>query len=94
MNFDLNSILGGGSTSSTPLFDPAKLMEPLIPYIIVLTVISILITLLYIMNVINTWRSHRATIEMRNILREMNARDKVRSDFVQDDMQPTAPPQK
>ena len=80
MNLDLNSLLGGASSGSTnSLFDPAKLLEPLMPFIIIISIASVLISALYILNVINTWRSHRATIEMRNILREMNERDKARS---------------
>lgn len=78
MNFDINSLLGN-SSSSTSLLDPARLIAPLMPYIIAMTIISIFIAALYVMNVVNTWRSHRATIEMRDILREMNERDKARN---------------
>jgi hypothetical protein len=35
--------------------------------------------LLYIVNAVTTYRAHRANIEMRDILREMNERDKARS---------------
>lgn len=76
MNFDLGSLLG---TSSASVFDPAQLLAPLMPFFIIMTLVGILITVLYVVNVINTFRSHRATIEMRNILREMNERDKARS---------------
>ena len=76
MNFDLDSLLG---TPSASVFDPAQLLAPLMPFFIVMTGVGFLITVLYIINVINTFRSHRATIEMRNILREMNERDKARS---------------
>lgn len=76
MNFDLDSLLG---TPSASVFDPAQLLAPLMPFFIIMTLVGILITVLYVVNVINTFRSHRATIEMRNILREMNERDKARS---------------
>lgn len=78
MNFDLDSLLNGPSSPSS-LLDPTRLLEPIMPFILVITAVSILITVLYIVNVINTWRSHRATIEMRNILREINERDKART---------------
>lgn len=78
MNLDLNSLVTSGTSSASSLFDPAKLLAPLMPFIIASTVALALIVILYVVNVINTFRSHRATIEMRNILREMNERDKVR----------------
>lgn len=78
MNFDLDSLLNG-SSSPTSVLDPTQLLAPLMPFFIIMTVISLVITVLYIVNVINMFRSHRATIEMRNILREMNERDKARS---------------
>lgn len=71
---DINSILGGSGGSSTSLFDPAKLIEPLMPFIIALTIVSILITILYVISIIDKWRQGRAIIETRNILREMNER--------------------
>ena len=77
--FDINSILDGSSGSTTSLFDPAKLLEPLMPFIIALTVVSVVITILYIISIIDKWRQGRAILEMRNILREMNERDKARS---------------
>ena len=49
------------------------------PFIILITVASILIGVLYFLNMITTYRSHKATIEMRDIMREMNERDKARS---------------
>ena len=78
MDFDINSLLGD-SSASTSLLDPARLIAPLMPYIVAMTLISLFIAALYVMNVVNTWRSHRATIEIRDILREMNERDKARS---------------
>ena len=77
--FDINSILDGSSGSTTSLFDPAKLLEPLMPFIIALTVVSVIITILYIISIIDKWRQGRAILDMRNILREMNERDKARS---------------
>lgn len=79
MDIDLDSLLGGSSSNASSLFDPAALLAPLMPFIILITVASILIGVLYILNMITTYRSHKATIEMRDIMREMNERDKARS---------------
>lgn len=74
----LESLLGN-SQGSSGFFDPAQLLAPLMPFIILISIVSVLIGVLYVINVITTFRSHRATIETRDILREMNERDKARS---------------
>lgn len=79
MDIDLDSLLGGSSSNASSLFDPTALLAPLMPFIILITVASVLIGVLYILNMITTYRSHKATIEMRDIMREMNERDKARS---------------
>ncbi len=79
MNFDLNSLLDGSSSNPASLLDPAKLLAPLMPFIIGFTILSIVLTVLYIISLIDRWRANRAMIEMRNILREMNERDEARS---------------
>ncbi len=84
---DLNAILNGSASPTTSLFDPAKLLAPLMPFIIALTVVSVLITVLYIISVVDKWRQGRAILETRDILREMNERDKARTSAVT-----TAPP--
>ncbi len=75
----LESLLGSSSESGNGLFNPADLLAPLMPFIIIISIVSVLIAVLYVINVITTFRSHKATIETRNILREMNERDKARS---------------
>lgn len=60
------------------MFDVKALIEPLMPYLIALTIISIIITFLYLVSLIEKWRANKAIIESRNILREMNERDKAR----------------
>ena len=77
MNIDLDSLLGGSSSNASSLFDPATLLAPLMPFIILITVASILIGVLYILNMITTYRSHKATIEMRDIMREMNEQQQI-----------------
>ncbi len=77
----INDILGksnSASGGSTPFFDIDAIIAPLMPFIIGLSVVSVLIAILYLINAITTWRSQRAIIEMRKILREMNERDKAR----------------
>lgn len=76
---DLNSLLGGTSDSSTSLLDPTKLLAPLMPFMIALTIISTIITILWLVSIIDKWRQGRAILETRDILREMNERDKARS---------------
>lgn len=76
---DLESLLNGSSSDTGSLFDPAALLAPLMPFIILITIASLLIGVLYIFNMITTYRSHKAMIETRDILREMNERDKARS---------------
>jgi hypothetical protein len=49
------------------------------PFLILITVVSLLIGVLYVFNAVTTYRSHKAMIETRDILREMNERDKARS---------------
>lgn len=80
MDLDLETLLGGDSSATGgSLLDPSALLAPLMPFVILLTVASIVIGILYILNMITTYRSHKATIEMRDIMREMNERDKARS---------------
>ena len=76
---DLESLLNNNSSPTGSLFDPAKLIEPLMPFIIISTVIFGALAVLYLVSVINSWRANRAIIEMHKILREMNERDKNRS---------------
>ncbi len=72
----LESLLGG-SNSNSSLFNPAEIFAPLMPFVIIISVVSVIIAILYVINLVTTFRSHRATIETRDILREMNERDKA-----------------
>lgn len=74
----LESLLGDNNGLSGGLIDTQALIASLMPYVYGFFVISILITIFYLVNVVTTWRSHRAVIDMRNILREINERDKAR----------------
>lgn len=77
----INDILGNNNSSgsNSGLFDINSIIAPLMPYIIGLTIVSVLITVLYLMNVVTAYRSQRAILEMRKILREINERDRARS---------------
>lgn len=74
----INNLQTGESTTTMPtLFDPIKLLEPLMPYIIITTVLFGIFAILYLISLIDRWRANRAIIEIRNTLREMNTRDKA-----------------
>lgn len=81
MDSTLNSLLDGGanSTSLPSLSLPSSITTLITVFTITASIASIIIVLLYIVNAVTTYRAHRANIEMRDILREMNERDKARS---------------
>jgi len=81
MNTDLNSLLNGSSTDTSipSLALPAQLTTLITVFTICASVASVIIVVLYFINALTTYRAHRANIEMRDILREMNERDKARS---------------
>lgn len=96
---DLQSILGGGSgdTKLPSLIDTDAIIASLMPMMIILTIISVAITLLYILSLVQRIRVDRATLETRNILREMNERDKARGGvpaLPADQLPPTTPIEK
>lgn len=79
----ITSLLDGSATT-----DSSSLTSSILPegfaglftaFMIITIVMTLVITVLYILNMITTYRAHKATIETRNILREMNERDKARS---------------
>lgn len=76
----LQSLLGTSSGSDTgmSLVNTDAIMKSLMPLIIIGTVVSILITIAYLLNVVQHFRANRAIIETRDILREMNEREKAR----------------
>lgn len=53
-------------------------MQSLAPYILALTIVSILITILYFVSVIAKWRANKAVVDIKKLLIEMNERDKAR----------------
>lgn len=78
----LNQLLeqanSGTGTSISPIPDINAIMQSLAPYMIALTVVSALFTLLYLISVISKWRANKAVLDMKKILMEMNERDKLR----------------
>jgi hypothetical protein len=81
MDADLNSLLNGSSngTSLPSISLPAEITTLIMVFTITATIASVIIVVLYFINALTTYRAHRANIEMRDILREMNERDKARS---------------
>lgn len=81
MDSTLNSLLDGSSNSTSlpSLSLPSSITTLITVFTITASIASIIIVLLYIVNAVTTYRAHRANIEMRDILREMNERDKARS---------------
>ena len=74
----LDASSGTSSGSLNSLIDINAIIQPLMPYLIALTIASILITVLYLISVIQKMRANKAILETRDILREMNERDKAR----------------
>lgn len=70
----LNNPSGTDGSPASSLFNFDTLLQPLMPFIITLTIVSVLITALYLVSIIQKWRANAAVIEIRDILREMNAR--------------------
>ena len=81
MDADLNSLLNGSSNgTSLPSFSlPPEVTTLITIFTITASIASVVIVILYMINAVTTYRAHRANIEMRDILREMNERDKARS---------------
>ncbi len=78
---ELQSLLGGNASdnSGVSLLDTDAIIKAMMPITIVLTVLSVIIALLYIVSLIQRMRVTRATLESRDILKEMNERDKART---------------
>lgn len=67
-----------GTGSGTSLLDVNSIVQALAPFILALTVVSILITVLYVASVIGKWRANKAVVDIKKLLIEMNERDKMR----------------
>lgn len=80
---ELNSLLNGGTGSSSSLSPtfalPAGLMTLITVFGIITSVATLIVLVLYFINAMTTYRAHKANIEIRDILREINERDKARS---------------
>lgn len=75
----LQSLLNDTTSSTTsPIFDLNALLQPLMPYIIIMTVVSIAITVLYLVSIIQKWRANAAIIEIRDILRDMHTHQQTK----------------
>lgn len=85
MDADLNSLLNStsNSTSLPSISLPEGLTTLITVFTITASIASVVIVVLYFINALTTYRAHRASIEMRDILREMNERDKARSEPIE-----------
>lgn len=68
----LNQAQGDGTLPSID-----TLSRMLMPFMIVLTILSIVMTVLYILHLVRKHRIDSAILESRDILREMNEREKA-----------------
>lgn len=75
----IQSLLGtsAGANGTPTLLNTDALIKALMPITIIATIVSILIALLYIFSVVQRIRVDRAVLESRDLLREMNARQKA-----------------
>lgn len=77
----IQSLLGNQSPTAgagMSLLDTDAIIKALMPVTIIATAVSVLIALLYLFSIIQRFRVDRAILESRNLLREMNERDKSR----------------
>ena len=77
MDSDITSLLNSTNVDTSSLL-PSGFGTLFTIFMIVTIVLSVIITVLYVLNVVTTYRAHKASIETRDILREMNERDKQR----------------
>ena len=70
----LNQSQGGMS-----LFNMDKITATLMPFMIGLTIMSIVLTILYIFHLVQKIRVDKAILETRDIVREINDREKAKS---------------
>jgi hypothetical protein len=76
----IQSMLSGNSSGGTPsLINTDAIIKAMLPITIILTVISVLITVLYVISIVQRMRVNHAILESRDLLREMNERDKART---------------
>jgi hypothetical protein len=76
----LQSLLGSGGTSgSTPTIgiDTSALMASLMPFVILSVISTVLFIALYVFSLIRKFKVEKAIFESRNLLREMNERQKL-----------------
>ncbi len=67
----LTELLGGQSSGGSLLnFD--ALIAAAMPFMIIVTVLTFLLTALYCVSVVNKWRANRAIVEIRDMLRDFH----------------------
>ncbi len=78
----LDSLLG--ESGGIQLLDVDKIIEALMPFMIALTVLSVIATVAFVLYLVQKMRVYKAIMETRDAVREMNEREKAKS--------PTPPP--
>ena len=73
----LDSLLG--KASGFQLIDVDKIIEALMPFMIAMTVLSIIATVAFILYLVQKMRVYKAIMETRDAVREMNEREKAKS---------------
>lgn len=74
------SLLGTDTTggiSPTIAVDTSAIMATLLPFLIISVLVSLLFAVLYILSIVRKFRVEKAIFETRDILREMNERQKA-----------------
>lgn len=62
----------GGQPSGGSLLNFDTLIAAVMPFIVIATILTFVITALYCVSVINKWRANRAIIEIRDMLRDFH----------------------
>lgn len=79
----LDSLLG--KSDGIQLLDVDKIIEALMPFMIALTVLSVIATIAFVLYLVQKMRVYKAIMETRDAVREMNEREKAKTT-------PTPPP--
>ncbi|MGB4761907.1 MAG: hypothetical protein WBP12_00955 [Candidatus Saccharimonas sp.] len=66
----LSKLLGGSSSGG--LIDFNALMASIMPFIIIVTILTFVLTALYCVSILNKWRANRAIVEIRDMLRDFH----------------------
>lgn len=69
---DQLSELLGGQSSEGSLINFDALIAAVMPFVIIVTILTFVLTALYCVSIVNKWRANRAIIEIRDMLRDFH----------------------